>query len=334
MLCRTYMGSREEPVHGDPMPTPTSAQRGSFKKCQGALSLLAPIARSIGLHGVIAVTGQAWVCTICPATGDRGQAFFPNFKAALNHERTAHDREPSTEKTDKDINEADGTRIPANHADETWDGIGQPRLTSEGLRQWEMHAHVDHVFDLVPFWQRGMDAAEKGEVLRLEEFLEKMEGDGGWRTANDVLGMLGEWKASPSERARNYGGLMWGHPTRDDWAAGRGGAWEPNAHGWADGWGAASNRIASDATESSRGRDSGWGIREEWAEGTETGRSKADAVRDGWGAGARVKMVRGAGGGARGREELHHFVDAIAQQEAVNEERRKQMHLFFEASFC
>lgn len=245
----------------------------------------------------------------------------------MNHERTAHDREPPTEKSDKDINEADGTSIPANHAEETWGEIGQPRLTSEGLRQWGMHAHVDHVFDLVPFWQRGMDAAEKGEVLRLEEFLEKMEGDGGWRSANDVLGMLGEWKGSPSERARNYGGLVWGQPTRDGWAAGRGGAWESNALGWADGWGTASNRIASDATKSSRGRDSGWGVREEWAKET-------DVVQDGWGAATRVKTTRGVGGGARGREELHHFVDAIARREAVNEERRKQMHLFFEASFC
>ncbi|KAI6031619.1 hypothetical protein BKA83DRAFT_4203023 [Pisolithus microcarpus] len=56
------------------------------------------------------------------------------------------------------------------------------RLTSERLRQWGMHMHVDHVFDLVPFWRRAVDAAERGEELRLEEFLEKMEEDGGGRT--------------------------------------------------------------------------------------------------------------------------------------------------------
>ncbi|KAF8140385.1 hypothetical protein EV363DRAFT_1393294 [Boletus edulis] len=283
------------------MPTPTSVQRGSFKKCQG----------------------QGWVCTICPST-HRGQSSFPNFKAALNHERTAHDHEPSALKNDRNTNRADEIRVPEidlQTLDETcWDNkMDHPRLTTEGLRQWEMHTHIDHVFDLVPFWQRGIDAAEKGEVLRLEEFLDKMEGDGGWRTANDVLGMLG---VSPSERARDYGGPAWGQPNQGDW-------WGPNTFGWAasqrGGWGVASVRVASDVTES-RGSNSGWGIREEWAKGEsefKLGRG------DGWGARAGVKTVRAVGSGG-GREELHQFADTIARQEAVNEERRKQMHLFFE----
>jgi hypothetical protein len=261
----------------------------------------------------------------------------------LNHERTAHDRSPSGVKKDKNnTDRTDGIHIPesilqtADEPETCRDKIGQPRLTSEGLRQWEMHSHVDQVFDLVPFWRRGIDAAEKGEVLRLEEFLDRMEGDGGWRTANDVLGMLG----APSERAHDYGGPMWGQPHQDDWAASQRGVWESHALDWAGsqrgGWGVPSNRVASDATEVSRERDSGWGIREEWAEGGSDfrmGRGKSGAIQDGWGAGPpRVKTVRAVGGGG-GREERHHFVDAIARQEAVNEERRKQMHLFFEVCF-
>lgn len=251
--------------------------------------------------------------------------FFPNLKAALNHERTAHDHERSAVENDESVNRTDGIRVTENHLqtlDETcWGKIDHPPLTSEGLRQWEMHAHVDNVYDLVPFWQRGIDAAEKGEVLRLEEFLEKMEGDGGWRTANDVLGMLG---GLPPEQP------VWGQPYRDD------GAWESNAFDWPasqrGGWGVASTRVASDGTESSRGRDSGWGIREEWAEGGsdyKMGRGNASAALDGWAARTRIKVVQAVRGDDR-KEELHHFVDAIARQEAVNEERRKQMHLFFE----
>ncbi|KAG6381056.1 hypothetical protein JVT61DRAFT_5452 [Boletus reticuloceps] len=308
------------------MPTPTSVQRGSFKKCQGELSLLAPIEQPKHLHKALTFTviGQEWICTICPST-HRGQSSFPNFKAALNHERTAHDHEPSALKNDRNTNCADEIRVPEidlQTLDETcWDNkIDHPRLTSEGLRQWEMHTHIDHVFDLVPFWQRGIDAAEKGEVLRLEEFLDKMEGDGGWRTANDVLGMLG---VSPSEQARDYGGPNWGQPNRGDW-------WEPNTFGWVasqgGAWGIASARVASDVTESSRGSNSGWGIREEWAKG---GSEFKIGRGDGWGARARVKTVRAVGSGG-GREELHQFADTIARQEAVNEERRKQMHLFFE----
>lgn len=283
--------------------------------------------------------GQGWVCNLYP-TIDRGQPFLPSLTAALNHERTYH--EPSAVENDRNANGADGTRIPGNHpqtaVDETcWDKIDHPPLTSEGLRQWEMHAHVDHVFDLVPFWQRGIDAAEKGEVLRLEEFLEKMEGDGGWRTTNEVLGMLGGGKVTPSERARDYGESGWRQPYRDDWAAS--GAWESNALDWAEshgpmgGWGVPSTRVASDATESSRRRDSGWGIREEWAEGgSRMDRGNTGAAQDGWGARARVKMVRAVHGNGRRSEELRHFVDAIARQEAVTEERRRQMHLFFEVS--
>ncbi|KAG8219697.1 hypothetical protein J3R82DRAFT_652 [Butyriboletus roseoflavus] len=282
------------------MPTPTSVQRRSLKKCQG----------------------KGWICTTCPATR-RDQVLFPNLNAALNHERTAHDHERSAAENDKGVNGADGMRIQENHLqtlDETcWGKIDHPPLTSEGLRQWEMHAHVDHVFDLVPFWQRGIDAAEKGEVLRLEEFLEKMEGDGGWRTANEVLGMLGGWRESPSARP------MWGEPCRNDWGAVQRGTWESTGIDWAanqrGGWGVGSTRVASDATESSRGRDSGWA----GGRGTYGGA----AVQDGWAARTRVKMVQ-AVRGEDGREELHHFADAIARQEAVNEERRKQMHLFFE----
>ena len=195
--------------------------------------------------------------------------------------------------------------------------IAHTPLTSEGLRQWEMHAHVDHVFDMVPFWQRGIDAAEKGEVLRLEEFLDKMEGDGGWRTANDVLGMLGGWKGTSSERGHDDD-MGWGQP--GDWATGDRGAWN-----WAEsqrcGWGMASNCAASDATVTSCGRDSGWGATER----VRKGRGKTQGV------GKRVRVVGAVHGGGP-REELRHFVDAIARQEAVTEERRRAMHMFFEVS--
>lgn len=308
------------------MPAHACVQRGSLKKCQGELlHVTAHRATKVLTHGAITVIGQGWLCTICPTSHTtRGQRFFPNFNAALNHERTVHDHEPAASKNDGNANDADEIRVSQNHPqtsnENCWDEIGQPRLTSEGLRQWQMHAHVDHVFDMVPFWQRGIDAAEKGEVLRLEEFLEKMEGDGGWRTANEVLGMLGG-KVPPSERG-------WGQ--RHDWAAGQYGAWGSNAFDWAaagqrGGWGDISNAIASDVTESSHGRDSGWGIREKWAEDVPDPKM---CNKDGWGSRVRAGAV---GGG--GRAELHQFADVIARQEAVNEERRKQMHLFFEVCF-
>ncbi|KAF9015522.1 hypothetical protein BDQ17DRAFT_1341220 [Cyathus striatus] len=47
-------------------------------------------------------------------------------------------------------------------------------LTIEGLKVREQQLHVDHVYDMVPFWIRGMEAAEKGEILKLEDFLESL----------------------------------------------------------------------------------------------------------------------------------------------------------------
>lgn len=72
-------------------------------------------------------------------------------------------------------------------------------LTIAELKQRESRVHVDHVQDLVPFWIKAVKAAEKGEVLRLEAFLETLQ------------------EASDS----------WGVST----------AWEQTGDGWGDGWG-------------------------------------------------------------------------------------------------
>ena len=113
------------------------------------------------------------------------QFYFPNMRAALRHEQTFSEHA-------RHISEAEAEWWKPQ-GDRSWGSSDPPRLTSEGLRTWEMQTHVDHVYDLVPFWMRGVDAAERGEVLRMEEFLQKMEADGGWRTADEVWGMLEGW---------------------------------------------------------------------------------------------------------------------------------------------
>ncbi|KAF8846245.1 hypothetical protein BDN67DRAFT_891185, partial [Paxillus ammoniavirescens] len=223
-------------------------------------------------------TGPGWVCTICPATHSKGQLYLPSLKAALNHERGFHEH----------LRGEAEPPVQSSHGNSR-DKIDCPRLTAEDLRKWDMHTHVDHVFDLVPFWQCAVDAAERGEVLRLEEFLEKMEGDGGWRTSNEVLRMLGGWKGS----AHDYGGRDWGQPNANDWAASqRGGlVWgESHANNWAG-----SQRVGVFQGHLTSGGDIG-------------SRLLPHACREG----------------------PQHFVDSVARQKAVNEERRQQMHLFFE----
>ena len=47
-------------------------------------------------------------------------------------------------------------------------------LTLEEVRRREHWQHVDSVWDMVPFWRRGIEAAERGEALRMEDFLESV----------------------------------------------------------------------------------------------------------------------------------------------------------------
>ena len=49
-----------------------------------------------------------------------------------------------------------------------------PPTTIEEMKLRESQTHVDLVRDMVPFWIRSVEAAERGEVLRLEEFLEEV----------------------------------------------------------------------------------------------------------------------------------------------------------------
>ena len=45
-------------------------------------------------------------------------------------------------------------------------------LTVEGLKLREKQWHVDHVRDIVPWWVRGVEAANRGEIWRMEDLLD------------------------------------------------------------------------------------------------------------------------------------------------------------------
>ncbi|KAG2159709.1 uncharacterized protein EDB93DRAFT_1237007 [Suillus bovinus] len=125
--------------------------------------------------------------------------------------------------------------------DDAWGRLEQPPLTSDGLRIWEMQTHVDHVFDLVPFWIRGVHAAERGEVLRMEEFLQMMEQDGGWQTSDEIRGILGALRKPNGEEASDG----WGHQNK--------------------GWGVTEEWAVPPKVVISDNQDKGWGVTEEWA---------------------------------------------------------------------
>ncbi|KAF7436665.1 hypothetical protein PC9H_003498 [Pleurotus ostreatus] len=53
-------------------------------------------------------------------------------------------------------------------------------LTIEEFKARESQIRADQVHDMVPFWIRGIEAANEGYVLRLEEFLESLDDRDSW----------------------------------------------------------------------------------------------------------------------------------------------------------
>ncbi|EDR15747.1 uncharacterized protein LACBIDRAFT_301000 [Laccaria bicolor S238N-H82] len=140
-----------------------------------------------------------------------------------------------------------------------------PPVTIEEMKLRESQIHVDLVRDMVPFWIRSVEAAERGEVLRLEEFLEEMA----QRQASWSLGDSGRRCEESSTRG---------------WS---------NCDGWGEGPGVA------------------WG-----------GESRKESD---W------KWVDEKGGNQRGkRNDGFQFVEKVANSQAAGQERKQQMHTFFE----
>lgn len=203
--------SSSESSRSELMAPPSSSKKLNFDKKQ---------------HFTPDVSRRGWTCNIC-IPRRTNQFHFTTMQAAVRHEKTSPEHA-------QHISELEWWQ-PRD--DDGWGALEQPPLTSDGLRTWEMQTHVDHVFDLVPFWIRGVDAAERGEVLRMEEFLQMMEEDGGWRTSDEVWGMLGACR-------------------------------KPNHEEGSDGWGRkddVSVPKAAGTDLTSDDQDKGWGVMEEWA---------------------------------------------------------------------
>jgi len=198
-------------------------------------------------------------------------------------------------------------------ADNPDDAIGKTgpehRLTSERLRHWGMFTHIDHVFDLVPFWRQAVDAAERGEELRLEEFLDKMEEGGGWRTTNDVWNLLGARQKTP--RSVSDATQM---------------CWDEQDQGWGiqEEWGMAKHG----SEERCIAEDKGWGTAEPWAMAEHN--SDEWGITGAWPPEQESQPHVGVSEDLRVGDDVGEFVDEIARRRAASEEHRRQMHRFFQ----
>lgn len=185
-------------------------------------------------------------------------------------------------------------------------------LTLDELKARTRQVHVDQVRDMVPFWMKGVEAAQKGEVLRLEDFLEKLASEDRWGVADvdDPWGpSIGPWPAD--------------HP----WAAAVPG-------GPADPWGKAADNPWGKVDDDPWGKIADWGMDEDSTLSIHVDRSVSHHKED-----RRRIMTGGKGKGRkkqnrdherRGRPDPHLFVEDIARQQSVNAERKRRMHDFYE----
>lgn len=181
-------------------------------------------------------------------------------------------------------------------------------LTVDELKARTRQVHVDQVRDMVPFWMKGVKAAEKGEVLRLEDFLEKLASEDRWGVADvdDPWGpSIGPW------------------PTDHPWGA-------AVAGGQADPWGnVADNPYGKDPW----GKVADWAVDEDSTLSVHVDRSVSHNKED-----RRCNENSRKGKGTKNhnqghqlpsRQDPHMFVEDFARQQAVDAERKRRMHDFF-----
>ncbi|KAJ3808113.1 hypothetical protein EV368DRAFT_65076 [Lentinula lateritia] len=85
-----------------------------------------------------------------------------------------------------------------------------PTMTKGQLQSKEHQYFADQVDDMIPFWIRGIEAAERGEVLRLEEFLDSLE----YEADTETWPPRGRNPWTHLDRHSNYGGRAW---EQTDW---------------------------------------------------------------------------------------------------------------------
>ncbi|GAW06012.1 hypothetical protein LENED_007904 [Lentinula edodes] len=165
-----------------------------------------------------------WACTLCP--GARKTPYM-TYQVARQHERNSAEHASRVKQRQE--------RQPQQHAQSSawdqpsminpWETTGPSAdawlvpatehhnfttMTKEQLRSKEHQYFADQVDDMIPFWIRGIEAAERGEVLRLEEFLDSLENE----ADTDTWPPRGPNPWTHRDRHSNYGGRAW---EQTDW---------------------------------------------------------------------------------------------------------------------
>ncbi|KAF8078761.1 hypothetical protein FPV67DRAFT_77041 [Lyophyllum atratum] len=155
-----------------------------------------------------------WFCNICTKPSSK-HVDYMTLRAAQHHER--HSAEHGQNVTAAELQMWGNTPDPT---DWTAPLKHDRALTAEEVKMRESRAHVDLVQDMVQFWIRGVEAAERGEVLRLEQFLETLqEASDSWVGANAWANDPVKWGNGWAAEAPDDG---WGAVNSGEWGVGNG----------------------------------------------------------------------------------------------------------------
>ncbi|KAK7064332.1 hypothetical protein R3P38DRAFT_38355 [Favolaschia claudopus] len=135
-------------------------------------------------------TGR-WSCNLCKPTNH--DPAHMNFRTALQHERNSVQHA-------QNVREANTWWNPMGEDAAVWNAPLEedPPLTKQEIQMREHQYHVERVADIVPYWIKCVDAAAKGQELRLEPFLNSLyNASDSWATSNDSWGPAPElgWEA-------------------------------------------------------------------------------------------------------------------------------------------
>ncbi|EAU92687.1 hypothetical protein CC1G_01732 [Coprinopsis cinerea okayama7 len=98
--------------------------------------------------------------------------------------------------------------------------------TMEDILAHQAHLHEDLLRDLVPYWLKGMEAAERGEELKLEVFLNQKIAE---RKATGWY-----WTQSDLDKEEKQQGDGWSNHKASNHDPGDDNGWGPNAEVWGD----------------------------------------------------------------------------------------------------
>jgi hypothetical protein len=221
---------------------------------------------------------NGWFCSICTPP-DAAHKKGMTVRAAMRHERTIEHI--------RNVSEHIWHPKPDSSA---WENTS---LTSETLKVQDKQSRVDNVRHMVPWWVRAVEAAERGEEMRMEDFLDTIQEDP-WANIDDV------WECPDKINGTEWANTpLWGDAT--------------SVHRQAVDDDSASS-LQPCRTLSAPSIPKGYRkIRVKWKK-----RLKLSEEQD---------IMHSS---CASIHDPHNFVEEIARREAADAERKRQMHIFFD----